>query len=98
MFVAPVAAVAELAGKVPRYSFVHSFGRLAQEQGVLGLWRGNTPYLLRHVPSISMSFAFKVPSRLHLELIIRQRTSPVASVLYHSTPDVNATCAACHAC
>jgi hypothetical protein len=27
---------------------------------VLALWRGNTPYLLRHVPSISMSFAFKV--------------------------------------
>ncbi|KAF6261356.1 mitochondrial carrier domain-containing protein [Scenedesmus sp. NREL 46B-D3] len=48
-----------LSGKVPRYSFVHSFGRLAREQGVLGLWRGNTPYLLRHVPSISMSFAFK---------------------------------------
>ncbi|WIA32419.1 hypothetical protein OEZ86_003242 [Tetradesmus obliquus] len=48
-----------LSGKVPRYSFVHSFGRLAKEQGVLGLWRGNTPYLLRHVPSISMSFAFK---------------------------------------
>ncbi|KAF8071291.1 ADP,ATP carrier protein [Scenedesmus sp. PABB004] len=48
-----------ISGKVPRYSFVHSFGRLAREQGVLGLWRGNTPYLLRHVPSISMSFAFK---------------------------------------
>lgn len=48
------------AGKVPRYSFVHSFGRLVREQGLLGLWRGNTPYLLRHVPSISMSFAFKV--------------------------------------
>lgn len=48
-----------LSGKVPRYSFVHSFGRLAREQGLLALWRGNTPYLLRHVPSISMSFAFK---------------------------------------
>jgi hypothetical protein len=54
------AAVFSVAGKVPRYSFVHSFGRLAKEQGLLGLWRGNTPYLLRHVPSISMSFAFKV--------------------------------------
>lgn len=56
------------AGKVPRYSFVHSFGRLAREQGVLALWRGNTPYLLRHVPSISMSFAFKVRS-MHLHAV-----------------------------
>lgn len=53
------------AGKVPRYSFVHSFGRLAREQGLLALWRGNTPYLLRHVPSISMSFAFKVGLLVH---------------------------------
>jgi hypothetical protein len=56
------------AGKVPRYSFVHSFGRLAREQGVLGLWRGNTPYLMRHVPSISMSFAFKVRTVLVLSV------------------------------
>lgn len=56
----PLFSVALAAGKVPRYSFVHSFGRLAREQGLLALWRGNTPYLLRHVPSISMSFAFKV--------------------------------------
>lgn len=56
----PVLCHSLAAGKVPRYSFVHSFGRLAREQGLLALWRGNTPYLLRHVPSISMSFAFKV--------------------------------------
>ena len=47
------------AGKVARYSFAHSFARLLREQGPAGLWRGNTPYLLRHVPSIALSFAFK---------------------------------------
>lgn len=48
-----------LSGKVQRYSFTKSFARLLREQGPTGLWRGNTPYLLRHVPSIAMSFTFK---------------------------------------
>lgn len=26
---------------------------------MLSLWRGNTPYVLRHIPSITLSFAFK---------------------------------------
>lgn len=39
-------------GRVPRYSLFTAFTRLAREQGVAGLWRGNAPYLLRHVPSI----------------------------------------------
>jgi hypothetical protein len=48
-----------LAGKVKRYAFAQSFSRLLKEQGPAGLWRGNTPYLLRHVPSVALSFTFK---------------------------------------
>lgn len=46
-------------GKVARYSFALSFRRLLLEQGVSGLWRGNAPYLMRHVPSVAMSFTLK---------------------------------------
>lgn len=48
-----------LSGRVKRYAFTQAFARLLREQGVAGLWRGNTPYLLRHVPSVAMSFTFK---------------------------------------
>jgi solute carrier family 25 (adenine nucleotide translocator) protein 4/5/6/31 len=48
-----------LSGRVPRYSFTKAFARLLREQGPAGLWRGNTPYLLRHVPSIALSFTIK---------------------------------------
>ena len=48
-----------MSGRVPRYSFVAAFARLLREQGPSGLWRGNTPYLLRHVPSIALSFTLK---------------------------------------
>ncbi|KIZ05224.1 ADP,ATP carrier protein [Monoraphidium neglectum] len=48
-----------LSGKVKRYAFAQSFSRLLKEQGPAGLWRGNTPYLLRHVPSVALSFTFK---------------------------------------
>lgn len=68
-------------GKVPRYSFVHSFGRLAKEQGLLALWRGNTPYLLRHVPSISMSFAFKVCRSNLKEWVATAATGPAQPAL-----------------
>lgn len=44
---------------MPRYKFFTTFGRLAREQGMMSLWRGNLPYQLRHVPSITISFAFK---------------------------------------
>lgn len=46
-------------GNVPRFSFLKSFGRLIREQGFASLWQGNMPYVLRHTPSITMSFAFK---------------------------------------
>jgi hypothetical protein len=36
-------------GKRARYVFTTSFVRLAKEQGVLSLWRGNFPYMLRWV-------------------------------------------------
>ncbi|GBF99816.1 hypothetical protein Rsub_12569 [Raphidocelis subcapitata] len=48
-----------VSGSIARYSFVASFARLLREQGPSGLWRGNTPYLLRHVPSIALSFTLK---------------------------------------
>jgi hypothetical protein len=44
---------------VARYSFTQAFRRLLHEQGLVGLWRGNVPYLLRHVPSIALSFTIK---------------------------------------
>ena len=48
-----------LSGRVARYGFAHAFGRLVREQGLPGLWRGNTPYLLRHVPSVALSLSLK---------------------------------------
>ncbi|KAG2426338.1 hypothetical protein HXX76_013095 [Chlamydomonas incerta] len=46
-------------GQVKRYSIVDSVPRLLREGGVRELWRGNGAYMLRHVPSTTLSFAFK---------------------------------------
>ena len=42
-----------------RYTIVDSVPRLLREGGVRELWRGNGAYMLRHVPSTTLSFAFK---------------------------------------
>lgn len=52
-----------LSNEIPRYNFLNTFQRLTKEQGILSLWRGNTPYLLRHIPGTSLGFAFK--DKLH---------------------------------
>eukprot|EP00198_Chlamydomonas_reinhardtii_P002035 XP_001691371.1 ADP/ATP carrier protein [Chlamydomonas reinhardtii] len=46
-------------GQVRRYTIVDSVPRLLREGGVRELWRGNGAYMLRHVPSTTLSFAFK---------------------------------------
>jgi solute carrier family 25 (mitochondrial adenine nucleotide translocator), member 4/5/6/31 len=52
---------AVLAGTTRRFRFFSAFGRLLREHGgsPSGLWHGATPYLLRHIPSVSISFAAK---------------------------------------
>ncbi|GLI59946.1 hypothetical protein VaNZ11_001998 [Volvox africanus] len=46
-------------GQVRRYRVMTAVPRLAREGGVRELWRGNGAYMLRHVPSTTLSFAFK---------------------------------------
>ncbi|KAJ9511333.1 hypothetical protein QJQ45_029745 [Haematococcus lacustris] len=46
-------------GRLPKFRFTTSFARITREQGVSSLWRGCLPYMLRHVPSTTLSFAFK---------------------------------------
>jgi solute carrier family 25 (adenine nucleotide translocator) protein 4/5/6/31 len=44
------------AGQVQRYTFGGAVPRLLREGGVAALWHGNTSYMLRHVPSTTLSF------------------------------------------
>jgi len=47
-------------GKIPRYAGVISTGqRLATEQGVSALWRGNLANVIRYFPTQAFNFAFK---------------------------------------
>jgi len=47
-------------GKVPRYTgIVNCFSRLASEQGVSSLWRGNLANVIRYFPTQAFNFAFK---------------------------------------
>ncbi|GLC33503.1 hypothetical protein PLESTB_000082100 [Pleodorina starrii] len=46
-------------GQVRPYRVLSAVPRLVQEGGVRDLWRGNAAYMLRHVPSTTLSFAFK---------------------------------------
>ena len=55
-------------GHRPRYAFVTSFGRLIKEQGVLSLWHGNSAWLLRRLPSTTLSFT--------LNDVLRERVVP----------------------
>ncbi|GFR52791.1 hypothetical protein Agub_g15410, partial [Astrephomene gubernaculifera] len=48
-----------LSGQVKRYTVVDAVPRLLREGGLRELWRGNAAYMLRHVPSTTLSFAFK---------------------------------------
>ena len=52
---------AVISGQTRRFHFASAFGRLLREHGgrPIGLWHGCTPYLLRHIPSVSISFAAK---------------------------------------
>jgi len=46
-------------GNIARFTLPNVVARIVSEQGVAGLWRGLTPYVLRRVPSTSLSFSFK---------------------------------------
>lgn len=50
-----------LSGRTRRFKFLSAFGRLLREHGgrPSGLWHGCSPYLARHIPSVSVSFAAK---------------------------------------
>ncbi|GIL52841.1 hypothetical protein Vafri_8605 [Volvox africanus] len=45
--------------QVRRYRVMTAVPRLIREGGARELWRGNGAYMLRHVPSTTLSFAFK---------------------------------------
>jgi hypothetical protein len=50
-------------GKHPRYKgLMDCIVRIARDEGILSLWRGNTSSVLRYYPSLAFNFAFKVPS------------------------------------
>jgi len=47
-------------GEIPRYSgIVNCFSRVAKEQGILSLWRGNLANVIRYFPTQAFNFAFK---------------------------------------
>ncbi|OXB71580.1 UNVERIFIED_CONTAM: hypothetical protein H355_004175 [Colinus virginianus] len=47
-------------GKMPRYSgIMNCFSRVAREQGVVSLWRGNLANVIRYFPTQAFNFAFK---------------------------------------
>ncbi|KAG2490693.1 hypothetical protein HYH03_010854 [Edaphochlamys debaryana] len=46
-------------GQVPRYTVLGAAPRLLREGGLRELWRGNAAYMARHIPSTTLSFAFK---------------------------------------
>lgn len=48
-------------GKHPRYKgLLDCIVRIAKNEGVLSLWRGNISSVLRYYPSLAINFAFKV--------------------------------------
>ncbi|PNH05639.1 ADP,ATP carrier protein, partial [Tetrabaena socialis] len=48
-----------VSGVVRRYTVLDALPRLLKDGGLRELWRGNAAYMLRHVPSTTLSFAFK---------------------------------------
>lgn len=48
-----------VSGAFRRYTVMDALPRLVHEGGVQNLWRGCPAYMLRHVPSTTLSFAFK---------------------------------------
>ncbi|KXZ54560.1 hypothetical protein GPECTOR_4g625 [Gonium pectorale] len=48
-----------MSGQVARYSVLGAVPRLLREGGPPELWRGAAAYMARHVPSTTLSFAFK---------------------------------------
>jgi len=47
-------------GKIPRYGgIISTGGRLAKEQGMRALWRGNLANVIRYFPTQAFNFAFK---------------------------------------
>lgn len=49
-----------MSGEVPRYTgIMNCFARVAKEQGVLTLWRGNLANVVRYFPTQAFNFAFK---------------------------------------
>jgi len=47
-------------GEIPRYTgIVNCFSRVANEQGVASLWRGNLANVIRYFPTQAFNFAFK---------------------------------------
>jgi len=47
-------------GKHPRYKgLMDCIVRIARDEGILSLWRGNTSSVLRYYPSLAFNFAFK---------------------------------------
>ncbi len=50
-------------GKHPRYKgLMDCIVRIARNEGIVSLWRGNTSSILRHYPSVAINFSFKVPA------------------------------------
>lgn len=48
-------------GKHPRYKgLMDCIVRIAKNEGILSLWRGNITSVLRYYPSLALNFAFKV--------------------------------------
>jgi solute carrier family 25 (adenine nucleotide translocator) protein 4/5/6/31 len=54
-------------GKHPRYKgLMDCIVRIARNEGIVSLWRGNTSSILRHYPSVAINFSFKDFYRLLL--------------------------------
>lgn len=68
-------------GKHPRYKgLLDCIVRIAKNEGVLSLWRGNTSSVLRYYPSLAINFAFKV---CHLfNITLSWDLSPSLCMLY----------------
>jgi solute carrier family 25 (adenine nucleotide translocator) protein 4/5/6/31 len=49
-----------MSGEIPRYTgVVNCFSRVAKEQGIGSLWRGNMANVIRYFPTQAFNFAFK---------------------------------------
>jgi solute carrier family 25 (adenine nucleotide translocator) protein 4/5/6/31 len=68
---------AVLLGSTRRFHFLSAFSRLLAQHGgkPIGLWHGCTPYLLRHIPSVSVSFAAKDAFRAALLPVVGVKTT-----------------------